>query len=154
MHRVDEREVRHLEDFSRSLTMRVAAWLAAEEPPSLPGAAQIVQLPELFHLATHLVLDTRLPAADRALLLAAVIYVVSPSDLIPEGILGTSGYRDDLLLVTLVLRRVLAHVPPEHVTGIWTGSVPLMATVEDILANGEKLVGAGVLQRLQAWSES
>jgi uncharacterized membrane protein YkvA (DUF1232 family) len=45
----------------------------------------------------------RLPRWAWVLLIATIIYDISPIDLIPEGILGPFGFADDVALTTVVL---------------------------------------------------
>jgi uncharacterized membrane protein YkvA (DUF1232 family) len=45
----------------------------------------------------------RLPRWAWVLLIATIIYDISPIDLIPEGIFGPFGFADDAALTTVVL---------------------------------------------------
>jgi uncharacterized membrane protein YkvA (DUF1232 family) len=75
---------------------------------------------------------------------------VAPADLIPEAVVGTSGYRDDLVLVALLLHRVSATAPAEALAS-WRGVRPLGAVLDEVLGQAEELVGATVWGHLQAW---
>lgn len=78
----------------------------------LAGMKQVLtRLPAYGRLAWALWRDRRLAAGDRAVLLLAVAYSVSPVDLIP-GFLPVAGQVDDLLVLLSGIRRALRHLPP------------------------------------------
>jgi len=49
--------------------------------------------------------DEVVPFSDKALIMAALSYFVSPVDMIPD-VLGKAGYLDDAMIVRMVYRRV------------------------------------------------
>ena len=51
-------------------------------------------LPNMVMLLARLMKDSRVPTAEKALFAAAIVYVISPLDLIPD-ILPVLGYADD-----------------------------------------------------------
>lgn len=77
----------------------------------------LIRLPRYSRLAWNLFHDARVTRRDKALLLAAAGYNVSPIDLVP-GVIPVAGQIDDLvvLLFTLrwVLRRLDATAAEEH----------------------------------------
>jgi uncharacterized membrane protein YkvA (DUF1232 family) len=57
-------------------------------------------------------LNSRTPLRVRLLIAAALLYAISPFDLIPDWLLGL-GWLDDLVLVPLVLAWARRQLPPE-----------------------------------------
>ena len=67
-------------------------------------------LPNMVMLLGRLLKDARVPTAEKALFLGAIVYVISPLDLIPD-ILPFIGQVDDLYVVALTLLRLsLIHI--------------------------------------------
>ncbi len=66
------------------------------------------------NLAWHLLLDPRVSLLAKLVPAAALVYVVSPIDLIPDLIVGF-GQLDDIAIVLLGIRLFIALCPPEVV---------------------------------------
>jgi uncharacterized membrane protein YkvA (DUF1232 family) len=58
-------------------------------------------------------MDPATPIRVRGMLLAALTYVILPTDLIPD-ILGGLGFADDMALLTAVIGLVSSHITPAH----------------------------------------
>ncbi len=56
--------------------------------------------------------DPRTPTLPRLAVLAAVLYLISPVDLIPEALFPFVGWLDDLTFVWLALRWLIKSAPP------------------------------------------
>ena len=65
----------------------------------------IMFLPNMVMLMGRLLKDARVPAAEKALFAAAIVYVISPLDFIPD-VFPFIGQVDDLYVVALVLLRL------------------------------------------------
>src|SRR6266513_1767149 len=63
-------------------------------------------LPNMVILCCRLMVDSRVPATERALFAAAVIYAIIPFDFIP-AMIPFIGQVDDLFLVALTLLRLI-----------------------------------------------
>ncbi len=61
-------------------------------------------------------MDPRTPRALKLIVVATVLYVLSPFDLIPEAFLPHIGFGEDILLFFLSLRNLIRSSPPEVVT--------------------------------------
>ncbi len=140
-----------LDSFRHRLERRVEDWLASEEARAFPAAFLYAHLPDLFVALAGVALDPRVPARERAAVLSALKYIVAPFDLIPEGVVGPSGFRDDLVLAAMVVDhltcRGFADVLQEH----WKGTSNLSGVVREILEAGRHLVGAEICERLRQW---
>jgi len=133
------------------LERRVAAWLATDEARQVPCAELYRHLPGLFMFLTRVALDTRVLEAERRGVLSAIKYVVAPFDLIPEGIVGTSGFRDDLVLAGLVVDRLFARLPEDVILPHWQAGGDPRDIAAKILASGSRMIGADVCAQLREW---
>lgn len=93
---------------------------------SRPGARQLARtlvpmLPAVVRLLGGLMRDRRVSLLDRGLLVAVILYVVSPLDLIPD-VFGVLGLTDDLFLAGLALRRLLLGAGSDVLADHWSGS--------------------------------
>ena len=89
------------------------------------GAARLLlrairHIPAYIRLLVGLLFDARVAAVDKALVVAAIAYVVSPvgfiSDMVP-----LLGELDDLFILTLALQHLLAHADEQVLLDHWTG---------------------------------
>lgn len=102
-------------------------------------------LPDIARLVGRLAGDPLLPAPAKIALAAAVIYLVSPVDLLPDFI-PVLGYLDDLLLVAVILDGILNYVDRRLILKYWPGT----ATSLDRLARAARLLSAWVPSRVKA----
>lgn len=86
-------------------------------------------IPNLVLLFKDLVKDERVPRSSKWLLGGAVLWLVSPIDLLPE-FLPVLGPLDDAVVAALVLRHLVKRAGPEVVREHWRGEP---ATLERIL---------------------
>jgi uncharacterized membrane protein YkvA (DUF1232 family) len=77
-------------------------------------------LPDLAALLRGLFRDQRVPRSSKALVAFAIVWVVSPIDLVPE-FLPVIGPLDDVIVVALVLRHLVKRAGPEVVRDHWRG---------------------------------
>ena len=77
-------------------------------------------LPALAVMLSRLVSDPALPRPVKIALVAAVVYLASPIDLIPDFI-PFLGEVDDVFLLVLALRRLLRNAGRTVLLAHWTG---------------------------------
>jgi uncharacterized membrane protein YkvA (DUF1232 family) len=87
---------------------------------SLVGS--IKQLPNYARLVFGLLTDPRVSLLDKALLGAAVAYVISPVGLIPDFI-PVIGELDDLFVLVLAIQHLVAGADPEVLQDHWNGDL-------------------------------
>jgi uncharacterized membrane protein YkvA (DUF1232 family) len=89
--------------------------------PSVPGLSAwqifrlIWHLPNFVKLYWRLFHDRRVPMRAKALLVAAVLYVLDPFDLLPEFLFPFFGALDDFAVITLAARWFISLCPPDVV---------------------------------------
>jgi uncharacterized membrane protein YkvA (DUF1232 family) len=102
-------------------------------------------LPDLVRLIARLVGDPLLPRAAKIALGAAMVYLASPIDLIPDFI-PLVGYLDDLLLAALLVDGVLNWVDRALVLKYWPGTPDSL----ERLARAARILAVWVPRRLKA----
>ena len=78
-------------------------------------------LPNLVRLIAGLMGDPMLPRTAKVALAAAMVYLASPLDLLPDFV-PLVGYLDDLLLISVVVDGLLNWVDRGLVLRYWPGS--------------------------------
>jgi uncharacterized membrane protein YkvA (DUF1232 family) len=80
----------------------------------------IYLIPNFLKLLLRLFKDGKVPTAEKAFLIGAIVYVITPLDLIPD-VIPFVGQVDDLYLVALTLLRLLNRTPAEVIRQHWDG---------------------------------
>ena len=88
-------------------------------------------LPNMARLCGSLLVDSRVPVAEKALFAASIIYFISPIDLIPD-IFPFIGQVDDIYLISLTLLRLLNYTDENVVRSHWRGGGDIVALAASI----------------------
>lgn len=96
-------------------------------------------LPNLLLLLGRLLKDVRVPTAEKALFAAAVVYVISPIDLIPD-VFPFIGQVDDLYVVALTLLRLINRTDDVVVREHWGGGGDIVSLADSIANVAPKLL--------------
>ncbi len=88
-------------------------------------------LPNMVTLLGRMLKDGRVPTAEKALFLAAIVYVVSPIDLIPD-LFPFIGQVDDIYVVALTLLRLLNRTDARIVRQHWSGGGDIVALADSV----------------------
>lgn len=136
-------------DFYQCLRARIKDWLLGKVGRHYKYAEYLLSAPDFFHLLIKLVGDKRVPDAEKAKVIATIVYFVSPIDIIPEVLFGVAGFIDDLVLAAYVLNSIISKAGKEVVREHWAGDGDVILLVEKILAKADELVGSGVLRRIR-----
>jgi uncharacterized membrane protein YkvA (DUF1232 family) len=102
-------------------------------------------LPELSRLLGRLASDPVLPRPAKIALAAALIYLASPLDLVPDFI-PVVGYLDDVLVAAVLVDGIMRYVDRGVVLRYWPGSVESL----DRVARAARVLSAWVPRRLKA----
>jgi uncharacterized membrane protein YkvA (DUF1232 family) len=122
----------------------VAALLAAGRRADAAAIARLV--PDCLVLVRRLARDPRVPRRRRWLLVALLVYLVVPIDLVPDFI-TVVGHLDDALLMLWVLRGVLRTAGPAVVAEHWPGSDRALALVTRAAAPRSRRAGGATGRR-------
>jgi len=137
--------------FYSSLQMRVDGWLASPEGGTFPHAQLYRHLPELYRLLVELATDVRVAEHERTCTLAVVKYIIAPYDLIPEGLVGTSGFRDDLVLAAMMVDRIGQACDPKVVAEHWSTADDPRRIARTIIESATAMIGGDICECLRAW---
>jgi uncharacterized membrane protein YkvA (DUF1232 family) len=114
------------EDAVADETRRRDAW-GEDDQPARPQAGMkrsvmraIRQIPSYLRLMFGLLLDGRVSKVDRLLVVAAVAYMVSPLDFIPD-LIPFLGEVDDVYLLVVALQRLLENAGRRVLLDHWRG---------------------------------
>jgi uncharacterized membrane protein YkvA (DUF1232 family) len=98
--------------------------LAARLPPGL--VKELVRfLPACVTMIHRLRRDPRVPRSAKIAILIAMVWVISPIDLIPE-FLPFIGPLDDVVVVALALRYAARRIPRSVILEAWPGEPQLI----------------------------
>lgn len=108
-------------------------------------------LPRLVKLISLLLADGRVPVRYRLLALAALGYVVSPIDVVPD-VVPLLGQTDDVLIVALALRLLLRGAGKELVAEYWDGTEDVLEMVDGVLEWAGNLVPRPFRFAVERWA--
>lgn len=122
----------------------------------------VMLAPDYASLMFHLLNDPRLSREQRLLVDAALAYLVSPNDVIPEEQVGAYGYLDDIFCCAYVATRIAEELGWEVVEAGWSGERSAHDVSERVLGREQELLGhagedvlrfAGLAERMEADEE-
>ena len=87
----------------------------------------IKQIPAYLRLLGGLLTDRRVSGVDKLLVAGAIVYIVSPMDLLPDFV-PFLGEVDDVFLLVLALQRLIANAGRRVVADYWVGSLADLST--------------------------
>lgn len=106
-------------------------------------------LPNMIGLCGRLLIDRRVPRAEKALFAGAVVYALMPFDFIPDMI-PFVGQIDDAYLIALTLLRLLSHVDANVVREHWRGGGDVVQLAESLADVAPLLLPKGVRRVLSS----
>lgn len=96
-------------------------------------------LPNMLHLCGRLMTDGRVPRTEKLLLAGAIIYAVSPLDLIPDMI-PFVGQIDDVYLIALTLLRLINRTDERVVREHWRGGGDIIQLADAVAELAPRLL--------------
>lgn len=116
-----------------ALGIGVAVWLAAIAALLVVGRRSAARelatlIPNLVALFRGLLRDPRVSRGSKVWLWFAIVWLVSPVDLIPEFV-PVAGPLDDAIVAALVLRHVLKRTDASALSEHWRGDPVTLATI-------------------------
>lgn len=94
---------------------------ARRHPETVAMKDALRLLPDLLRLLRRLLADKSLGAGVRIRLALLLAYLLSPIDLVPDFV-PVLGYADDVIIVALVLRSVIARAGGDALRRHWPGT--------------------------------
>jgi uncharacterized membrane protein YkvA (DUF1232 family) len=108
-------------------------WIVRPRDTNLRELVRLV--PDLLRLVRSLIGDRRVPLRARVALVALLVWLVSPIDLIPEFI-PVLGPLDDVVVAVLVLRYVRQKVGLGELRQRWAGTPEGFVLLSRIIGSG------------------
>ena len=97
---------------------------------SIPDLLRL--LPDTVRLVRRLTKDRSLPRTTRWSVWVLLVYLASPLDLVPDFV-PVIGYADDVIITSLVLRRLVRRAGPEKLAEHWPGTPEGLALLQRLL---------------------
>jgi uncharacterized membrane protein YkvA (DUF1232 family) len=113
------------------------------------AAEYLLLVPDVFILLWRLTTDSRVSSKDKLLLGSAVVYFVSPFDLIPEAIVGPIGYLDDLVFGVFVLNKLLGSIDASIIREHWSGGEDVLQVIQRVIKSADSLIGKDLVAKIR-----
>jgi uncharacterized membrane protein YkvA (DUF1232 family) len=140
----------------QSFTNRSNSVRADEVIPPEGGAAvqlrhlardSVLMFPNLVKLLGRLIKDPRVPRRSKLVLIAAIAYVMSPIDFLPE-VIPVAGIIDDLFVVVFALNHLIERAGEDLVKEHWDGPQDLLGMMRSVLNTANDLVPSKIRKLL------
>ncbi len=138
----------HQLDFYQQMRDSIRIWLKGKGV-NYGFAEYLLAAPDLFHLLCKLAVDKEVPVSEKAKLAGAIVYFISPVDLLPEALTGPLGYIDDVAVAALVLNSFINKTNPEIVRRHWAGDKDILDLIQQILQVADEMVGRGLWSKIR-----
>ena len=109
-------------------------------------------LPNMVRLLGRLLRDARVPTAEKALFVAAIVYLSLPVDFIPD-IFPFIGQIDDIYVVALTLLRLVNRTDERIVREHWSGGGDIVSLADSIAGIAPKFLPKRVSRVLSSQVE-
>jgi uncharacterized membrane protein YkvA (DUF1232 family) len=136
-------------DFYQKLRVKMKDWLTSEEGKASKWAEYLMFAPDLLHLLCKLAIDTDVYVADKAKLASAIVYFISPIDLIPEALMGPLGYADDIVVAAWVLNDMVNRVDQDIIKKHWAGEEDVLKVIQQIIGVADQMIGSGLWAKIK-----
>jgi uncharacterized membrane protein YkvA (DUF1232 family) len=136
-------------DFYEKLRLKIVNWLDTKNGRENKWADYLLLAPDFFYMLIKLATDEAVPSHEKAKLILAIAYFISPIDLLPEAFLGPIGYLDDLALSAYVLNGIINKVSPEIVQKYWVGDGEVLLVIKGVLAKADEMIGSGLWKKIK-----
>jgi uncharacterized membrane protein YkvA (DUF1232 family) len=99
----------------------------------------VMMLPNLIKLLGRLIKDPRVPRRSKLVLAAAIGYVMSPIDILPE-VIPVAGIIDDMFVIVFALNHLIERAGEDLVVEHWDGPQDLLGMMRSLLSAANDLV--------------
>lgn len=109
-------------------------------------------LPNMVIMLGRMLKDARVPTAEKALFVAAIVYVISPLDFIPD-VFPFIGQVDDIYVVALTLLRLINRTDESVVRQHWSGGGDIVSLADSIASIAPKFLPKRISRVLESHVE-
>ncbi len=136
--------------FYDRLRARILDWVDRRGGKLGSTAVEVLLLaPDVFMLMARLAIDPHVPSRSRSLIAGGLAYFLLPADLLPEAVLGPSGYLEDVILGLLLVERAFGRDLAPWAEAYWSGPRALRPVIGDVTAAAHAVLGENLWQRLR-----
>ena len=132
--------------FYERLRKRAVKWLASNKRDKYANI--ILLAPDLFVLLTRLMLDKRVAVRDRAIVAGAVLYFMTPVDIIPD-IFFPVGMVDDVMVAVIALNNIVLRTDQKILREHWEGDADILDVLQRISSQASSLLGNKTIEKLR-----
>ena len=136
-------------DFYLKLRGQVKDWFDNKAGNNQKWSEFILLAPDMFYLLYNVARDPEVPAISKLKIGAAIVYFISPIDLIPEAFFGPIGYLDDITVAAFTLNQLVNDINPEIVRRHWAGSQDILMLLKTIIVNANNILGKGIFRKIK-----
>jgi len=141
------------EDFYKKLRKTVNDWAESKQGTNNKWMKYVLAAPDLFHLLCRLTLDKDVAVEYKVKMGIAIVYFISPIDLIPDFI-PIIGYLDDISVAAYILNNVLSNIDPEVIKKYWAGDSDVFELVQNILNATDSMIGKGLWEKIKKYVDN
>lgn len=120
-----------------------------DEHPNSKYINYLVAAPDLFHLLCKLLSDSRVPVRNKAMIAGAILYFISPIDIICDLLIPGLGFTDDVTLAVMVIKSLLDSVDEEVIMEHWAGDGDVIELLRKILSMADSILGKKVFSKVK-----
>ena len=133
------------ENFYLKLRSKISSYIDAH--PNIWFAEVLINVPDFFYMLFMLSRDPEVPKSNKAQIIGALAYFISPIDVIPDAIPGF-GLLDDLYIAMIVSSNLLSAVPIDLINKYWPGEADVAVLIRDNLDKLNDKFGTGAIKRM------
>ena len=110
-------------------------------------AEYIMFMPDILILFWRLFKDKRVSSKIKIVLVNAILYIISPVDLIP-GFIPIIGQMDDVAVAFFALNYIIDKVPREIILENWQGKNDVIIMTQEVIKYITEIVGMGNISKI------
>lgn len=147
MNEITKREEKKFEDFYLRLREKINKWVKSGKIYKKTGKwtdnflQYLLVFPDLVHLMIKLFLDKEISPTIKGYILIAMVYVISPIDIIPD-FFPAVGFIDDLLVLVILFNKIVNSDEPKikkKIKTYWAGEEDVYVKVKEIIGTMNEL---------------
>lgn len=130
-------------NFYRKMRSKIQKYV--DSHPNSKYINYLVAAPDFFDMMCELLADSRVPIKNKAYIAAAVLYFVSPIDIITDFL--PVGFADDVCIAIFVIKSLLNSVDESIVKEHWAGDGDVIEKLEQLLNLADTVFEKGILKK-------
>lgn len=135
-------------NYLSQLNRQFDKWLNSSEGKNHEHLEMLAHIPKIFSLLCKLVDNDVVSERSKYKLAKAITYFIHQFDLIPEAIIGSPGFLDDLIISALAIKFVMGYDGKDVVRNSWEGDKDIIALIAEIIKNADNFVGSNIHRQL------